>query len=61
MIGHYSFCKHEGHAFINCLIEKVVEDVMINHFQTRIQTDRDLEDEHNLMIILQKVTKAKQP
>jgi hypothetical protein len=60
MIGHYSCYKHKGHALIDCLIEKIVQDVMINHFQTRVQIDQDLEDEHNLMIILQKFTKAKQ-
>jgi hypothetical protein len=34
---------------------------MINHFQTKVQTKRNLEDENNSMIIQQNVAKLGQP
>jgi len=41
----YSFCKHEGHVLTICLfIEKHLRDVMINHFQAKIQTKLDMEE-----------------
>ncbi len=33
-------------------IEKDVWDVMINHFQTRVQIELDMEEEQNPMIML---------
>ncbi len=35
---HYSFCKQEGHALTlqYPFIEKDVQNVMTNHFQTRV-------------------------
>jgi hypothetical protein len=36
-------------------IEKDVRDVMINHFQTKVQTELDMEEEQNPMIMPQDV------
>jgi hypothetical protein len=48
----YSFYKHEGHVFINCLfIKKDVQDAMINHFQIKMQMKWNLKEKHNPMII----------
>jgi hypothetical protein len=35
----------EGHVFINCqLMEENLKDVMIRHFQTKVQINLDMED-----------------
>lgn len=62
IINCYSFYKHEGHALTYYpLIEKKIHDVMINHFQTKVQIKWNLEEEHNLMIMWWNVAKLVQP
>jgi len=42
-------------------LKKMYGDVVINHFQTKVQIEWNLEDENNSMIIQQNVAKLGQP
>jgi hypothetical protein len=54
--NYCSFSKQDGHAFTKCpFVEKYVQDAMIHHFQTKVWTELDMEEEENSMTMSQDV------